>query len=388
MALAKGVSILLFVLFFGEIKAAPADTLIVIFDRQNFVRGDSIEIEIYTEPYQSIAPAQTLHLWIDNVKTGQRWKYRYPFLKGRYKIALKINDRIPNGVYAFNFLLQNQFLTIKGKLINATDQDTAVNFMATSKNKIPIIDGANLQPGGYFTINNLYFTDSVFFGFSPVQQKKENNLHIVIETPADSLFIPEAMLTEFIHVGSTDIAGTDSGNIKTDYSFGFKDNNDKKLLQEVVVKTKVKKAIEEYSEKYVGGLFANEDTRTLDFLESDEAMSYPDLFTYLTIKFPNLTQKISAENGQQFLTHRNETVDIYVDEFLDTDFSLSSVSLQDIAMVKFFPQSFRLGGGINDNGLGGSIAIYTKQPQDRKGNKLSNYSFYIKGYTAKNAEWK
>ena len=388
MALAKVVSTVLLILFFLQIKAAPADTLVVIFDKQNFVQGDSIEIEIYTEPYRSNPPAQTLHLWIDNIKTGQRWKYRYPFLKGRYKVGLKINGRIPNGVYAFNFLLQNQFLTIKGKLINATDKDTAVNFMATSKNKIPIIDGADLQPGAFFTINNLYFTDSVFFGFSPVQQKKENNLHIVIETPADSSFIPEAMLTEFIQVGSTDIAGTDSGNIKIDYSFGFKDNNDKKLLQEVVVKTKAKKAIDEYSEKYVGGLFANEDARVLNFLESDEAMSYPDLFTYLTTKFPNLTQKINAENGRPYLTYRNETVDIYVDEFLDTDFSLSSVSLQDVAMVKFFQQSFRLGGGLNDNGLGGSIAIYTKNPQDKKGNKLSNYSFYIKGYTQKNTEWK
>ena len=144
------------------------------------------------------------------------------------------------------------------------------------------------------------------------------------------------------------------------YSFEIKD---KKLLQEVVVQTKAKKAIDEYTDKYVGGLFGNGDARTLNLLDSEEALSYPDLFTYLTFKFPNLVQKINAETGQPFLTNRNETVDIYVDEFLDTDFSLSSVSLQDIAMIKFFSQSFRLGGGINDTGLGGSIAIRSLKTQ-------------------------
>ncbi|MEO6539525.1 MAG: hypothetical protein ABIN74_00990, partial [Ferruginibacter sp.] len=90
--LTKTGSILFIVLSSMVIKAAPADTLVAIFDRQNFVQGDSIEIEIYTEPFRNNQPAQTLHLWVDNVKTGQRWKYRYPFLNGRYKIALKIND--------------------------------------------------------------------------------------------------------------------------------------------------------------------------------------------------------------------------------------------------------------------------------------------------------
>ena len=75
----KAVSILVIVLCALETRAIAADTLVVIFDRQSFVHGDSIEIEIYTEPYKSNPISKTLHLWIDNVKTGQRRKYRYPF---------------------------------------------------------------------------------------------------------------------------------------------------------------------------------------------------------------------------------------------------------------------------------------------------------------------
>jgi len=53
-------------------------------------------------------------------------------------------------------------------------------------------------------------------------------------------------------------------------------------------------------------------------------------------------------------------------------------------MVKIFSPGSRLGL----DGFGGSVAIYTRRMSSRPGNKLSNYSFYVKGYTQKNAEWK
>ena len=175
MAPVKIISILLIALCFLQVKATASDTLVVIFDRQNFVQGDSIEMEVYTEPYQKNQPAQTLHLWIENVKTGQRWKYRYPFLKGRYKISLKINDSIPNGVYAFNFLLQKKFLAVYGKLKNAAYDDKAVNYIATTKNKAPIIDGAELDNNSSFKIDNLFYTDSVILDFRLYRKVKQTN---------------------------------------------------------------------------------------------------------------------------------------------------------------------------------------------------------------------
>ena len=99
-------------------NAASSDTLVVIFDRQNLLQGDSIEVEVYSEPFSQHQPAQTLHLWIENIQTGQRWKYRYPYTKGRYKFSLKINDSIPAGTYALNFLLQKKFVLKKSSLPN------------------------------------------------------------------------------------------------------------------------------------------------------------------------------------------------------------------------------------------------------------------------------
>ena len=230
----KLLSILLCALSSLHVKAISSDTLVVIFDRQQFVQGDSIEMEVYTEPYQNNQPAQTLHVWIENVKTGQRWKYRYPFLKGRYKVSLKINDSIPNGVYAFNFLLQKKFLAVYGKLKNAEYDDKAVNFMATTKNKAPIIDGAEVDNNGSFKIDNLFYTDSVYFGFSPAQKTKLNRLKIAIETPLDSVFTPTATLTEFVTIGTGEALKEDA--VEKGYVFTIADKKDKQLLQEVVLK--------------------------------------------------------------------------------------------------------------------------------------------------------
>ncbi len=390
MILTKAVSILVFVLSALAVKATASDTLVVIFDRQQFVQGDTLNIEVYTENYAEHTgdkvdqPAQTLHLWIDDKKTGRRWKYRYPFLKGRQKIALRISDSIPNGDYAFNFLLQNQFLAIKGKIVNVTKQDTSINFLAKGKNKVPIIDGADVQASGNFKIDQLYYADSVLFSFSKPINKKENPLKLIIETPLDSAFIPEAIANEFIIVGNTGII-PNSGMSASPYIFDLNDHPDTRLLKEITLQTKAKKQLDEYISKNVSDLFGYDDAKTLDLMDSDEALSFPDLMSYLVYKFPELRQMSNSENGQPYLTLRNETVDIYVDEFMD---DISRVSIQDVAMVRFFRQSLRLSSGMNNEGFGGTIAIYTKKPEDKKGNKLSNYTFYVKGYTPKNIVWK
>jgi hypothetical protein len=381
---AKIISILLLVFTSLQLKALDTDTLVVIFDRQNFVHGDSIEIEVYTEPYKTDQPAQTLHLWIDNIKTGQRWKYRYPFLKGRYKFTLKINDSIPNGNYAFNFLLQKKFLAIKGKLKNAREEDNAVNYMAISKNKAPIIDGAELETDGSFKIDNLFYTDSVYFGFSPEKKSKANPLKISLETPIDSAFIPELSITEFITIGKVETQNVPIDSVKNNYDFFQEGRKDKRLLKMVVVQTRVKTKREKFENENVSGLFASDNAKTIDFYESDELKNYTDIFSYLTANIAGMAAVNDPETGRQFLYWRNEKVNIFVDEFMDSDFSGNSISVQDIEMVKVYSPGSRLGL----DGFGGSVAIYTRRFSSRPGNRLSNYSFYVKGYTQKNSEWK
>ena len=377
----KIISILLFALSSLQAKAAKADTLVVIFDRQQFVQGDSIEMEVYAEPFRADQPAQTLHVWIDNIKTGRRWKFRYPFLKGRYKFSLRVSDSIPNGMYAVYFLVQNKFLAVKGKLTNAAEEDTAINFIATTKNKAPIIDGVELNNDGSFKIENLFYTDSVYFGFSPVKKSKVNPLKISFETPIDSAFIPESSTAELITIGyTTDIPVDYVGN----NIMSKLNRKEKDLLKEVVVQTKQKGKREKFEKENVSGLFASDNAKTIDFYENDELKNYPDIYSYLTANVAGLTTYNDEETGKTILYWRKEKVNIFVDEFLDVDFSPISLSVQDIEMVKIFSPGSRLGL----DGFGGSVAIYTRRMSSRPGNRLSNYSFYVKGYTKKNADWK
>lgn len=376
----KTFSLLVFVLVAFAVKAAASDTLVVIFDKQHFVQGDSIEMEVYTEPFRADLPAQTLHLWIDNLKTGQRWKFRYPFVKGRYKFSVKISDSIPNGKYAFNFMLQKKFLAVKGKLKNAEEEDKEMNYVATTRNRAPIIDGVELGSDGSFKIDNLFYTDSVYFTFSPAQKSKANRFKISIETPIDSVFTPEASLTEFVTIGPDEITNAEAA--EKGYVFS---TDDKKhtLLQEIVVKTKQVSKREKFENENVSGLFASDNARTLDFYENDDLKNYPDIYSYITANVAGITSYNDEQSGKTVLYWRNQNVNIYVDEFYDANFSPISLSVQDIEMVKIYSPGSRMLDGFN-----GAVAIYTRRMSSRPGNRMSNYCFYVKGYTPKNTDWK
>lgn len=380
--LTKAVSLLTVFLLALIPGASASDTLIVIFDRQNFLTGDSIEMEVYSEPYRKDLPPQTLHLWIDDVKTGRRWKYRYPFIKGRCKMALKINESIPGAVYAFNFLVQEQFLAIKGKVVNEAAAEKTINYIARARNKAPIIDGVELEEGGRFTIDHLYFTDSAFFGFTPPQRKKENKLRIGIETPIDSVFEPAAISTEMITIGKADQTIVPAAG--ETYSFSMLRKMDKELLEEVVLQSTQSAKRKKYEAANVSGLFAGDDAVTFDFYENNELENYGDVFSFLTAKMPGLRTETSPETGQPVLYWRRDKTDIFIDEFADTDFSPYSISIQNIEMIKVYRPGTRMGL----EGSGGTVAIYTKRFSNRAGNKLSNYSFVVKGFTPAKSEWK
>ena len=126
------------------------------------------------------------------------------------------------------------------------------------------------------------------------------------------------------------------------------------------------------------------NAKTFDFYENDELKNYPDIYSYLTANVAGITSYNDEASGRTILYWRNEKVNIYVDEFLDVDFSPISLSVQDIELVKIYSPGSRLGL----DGFNGSVAIYTRRMSSRPGNKISNYSFYVKGYTQKNTVWK
>jgi hypothetical protein len=386
--LAKKIGCVLFTLIIlCKGYAQKNDSLSILFNQYQFAVGEMIIIEATIDNYDSLkATPQTLHLWIDNLNTGKRQKYKYAMLNGYLKFVIEIDSTISNGKYAFNFLLDKRFLTINGKVEKGINEAKSINYVASAKKKASVINDVTINADSSFTIKDFYFLDMALFTFSPTKKSKENSLQINISTPLDSVFTPLSTVTEFITIGKD--SETENKNSNGDaYSF-VQYKVDKKTLQEVIVIGKKKTEAEKFDEKNSKGIFTMGDPKVIDFLSTEDHLTYPDIYTYLQAVLPGIQVVSNSNNGQPLLRWRNETVDIYVDEVYEEDFNPNTISMQDVAIVKVYRQSYRLTGGAMGNGFGGSIAIYTKRRNNYTSNKLSNYTFYIKGYNNLYNIWK
>jgi hypothetical protein len=373
----KGSSILFFLSIANFSCAQKNDSISVIFNQYQFKQGENIFIETTID---------TLHLWIDNLSNGKRQKLRYPMLNGYLKVALKVDSTIADGKYAFNFLLSKQFFAVNGKVEKGIPDGKHINYVVSAKMKAPVVNEVTMNPDNTFAVQNFYFVDTVLFSFSPVIKSKENNLQVTINTPLDSAFVPIATTNEFITIGKTN--EEEAYNISSNnYSF-IQYKKDKRILQEVIVTGRKKNETEKFDEENSRGVFTMGDAKVIDFLSSNDHLSFPDLYSYLQTIIPGIQVVTNANNGQPLLRWRNETTDIYVNEVYEDDFNPNNISLQDIAIIKVYRQGYRLQGGSLGDGLGGTIAIYTKGKNNYNSNKLSNYTFSIKGYTDLFTNWK
>lgn len=370
--------------FIGNlVHAQTADSITVQLSNNQFKQGDSIGIEVTLQHYASVAKTATVQLWVENIKTGRRWKFRYPLINGYINAKLKIDSSMPAGVYAFNFLLQKTFFSLTGNVMNATKKDKLLNYVMIAKNKQSIIDVVTLDQQHSFSIHNLLFRDSAFIIFSR-PGKKKNDLLINVSTALDSAFVATASSTRFISIG---MAGNDIGaKIPDTAAYVFKTDNTryKIIMPEVVIKSRSNKRLQDFDNENTTGAFTGSDAIILDGLSSDEIANAPDLYTYLTIKVGGLRLETDNTTGNQSFTWRNQPVDMYLNEIrLDPEVPMF-INPSDIAMIKVFRPGTSLSA---DAGAGGAIAIYTKTGQYSKATNR-NYSFYITGYTGLEAEWK
>ena len=361
--------------------AQNTNSIIVQLNKEVFAKGDTINIEATLPNYAAIAKTATLQLWIENVKTSRRWKFRYPLINGYINAKLKIDSSMGEGTYAFNFLLQKTFFSLTGYAANAAKKDKLLNYIMISKNKEAVVDVAALNEQKSFSIRNLLFQDSAFIIFSRPKQKN-NDLQVDIKTTLDSSFVPAASVAKFIFVGDTTapLKKADTSG----YVFNPDDTRYKIVLQEVVIKTKSNKRLEDFENENTTGSFSSADAIVLDGLSSDEIANAPDLYTYLSIKVGGLRVETDNESGNRSFTWRKQPTEIYINEIsLDAETPLW-INLADIAMIKIFRPGTSL---TSDAGAGGAIAIYTKTGEYKQANNR-NYSFYILGYTGLETIWK
>ncbi|MBL7744466.1 MAG: hypothetical protein JNN00_13410 [Chitinophagaceae bacterium] len=203
------------------------------------------------------------------------------------------------------------------------------------------------------------------------------------------------------------IAGRSSDDLlskKLPQEYRIAIENDKQVLKEVIVTSKLKTPLELLEGKYVSGLFSGYSQHTIDLVNSDEAITYSNIFEYLELKVPGLTvlkpdyesedkpgstsADMLKDYGPRYeLYYRQSFVSvssqgpipmtIYLDEVIASTQTIAGIPAHEIAMIKVFGSFVGFTGG----GAGGVLAIYTKKNGENLNRPSPSQVIHYNGYS-------
>lgn len=382
---------------FSVITAAATAqvTTVLAMNELSFKAKDSIEFNWNGTKVGMNYPLATMHLWIDDLQTGQRWKFRYPIVNGEAAGALAISEDIRPGTYAFNFLGANHHLEIFGRMRNVRVK-LALNYKTGNTDTIAVYEKPGsvaqntryslmsragllydsvlrIDDEGHFRIPPLIFGDTARLAFNLARERSSYMMEMV--TPLDSVFTPFFTKTVFITVKGKDrVKKADTA----EYQFSFKDPYPTAVtLEEVKVSGLTK--LQKYEKENVSLWFRSLNSRTYDGLDNNQLSTYVDLWDFFRSHIVGLT--VSGAGFQRSAMWRGQPVVFFLDE-VPIDPNLITIHPADVAMVRAFPP----GSMMTMQGPGGAVAIYSK----RGGGSVprSNFSFSIIGYTQGASSWK
>lgn len=338
----------------------------------------------------------SLHVWVDDINGGTRWKYRYPIINGKASGSLEIPATMKPGSYAFNFMGSETYLEMKGQVKKIrvktarnhqtgkmdtiytqeapgwVGQEIKYNLM----NKEGILFDSSLQVNaeGAFRLPPIVFGDTANLTFKP--EKTNDRYFIFLETPLDSAFTPFHTQTVFVTVKQQEYLTADTIPMdSTRYSFMLEDPyRDAITLEEVFLTGRSK--VDKFEKQYVSPQFRNSmDGKTFDGLDPDSELSRStNIFTFLQAYVPGL----QLRNDLITVTAlwRNDPVTFFLDEIRIDPAALRLMPPSDIALIKTYPAPASMTSFV----FGGAIAIYTKRGEYAP-NAGPRYSFVINGYT-------
>lgn len=372
----KSIILAAFLLAFANVQAA--DSLMVTLNSNHFEKSDTIKFNCIYKYTEKKNAASTLNVWIENLETNKKWKFRYPLVNGKISANLIINEDLPAGKYAMNYLVQNQFFEFNGKVKDYNPKSKGLVYLMLTKNKSKYINDLQPNADGTFKLPRLEFEDSASFVFSPMS-KRRDDLFINTTTPLDSAFTPVIVHTEIITIGSPIYVNATDSTIP--YIFNATIFKKSVTLEAVIVKSVTKKKVQKFDEEYSTGLFSGKEAKFFDGIEGTDISSSTDVFRFLQGRIAGLSIGYDAL-GNLSVTWRGSHVALYLDEFrIETD-SPPYINPSDVAMIKVYPPG---SGGPNNKG---AIAIYTKRGDYTDSSSTRNYYFIVRGFTPAESVWK
>lgn len=358
-------------------KAEASDSLFIKINKYQFNKADTLNVECDYKYMNPDKANMTLNIIIENIEKTKQWRYRYPLLNGNVMPSIIIDSSINDGRYAINFVVQQDFLKVEGKLRGPQTKSKGLNYLMLAKNKNNYLSVLQPEKNGNFSTPKLLFEDTAQFVFSEVG-KQINPLYIDLKTSIDSIFTPIAQQTQFITIGSE--KSSIENNNDEPYEFDIIELDPKFTLNEVLITSIKKKKVEVFDERYSSSLFKSGSPTIFDGIESFQIGNAGDVFFFLQGRVAGLN--ITRDNtGRYNLSWRGGPVDIFLDEMRVDENVVNFINTYDIAMIKAFSP---MGGGPSGNG---TIAIYSK-----RGGYLEDmtrkYNFKVNGYTPLISTWK
>lgn len=114
--------------------------------------------------------------------------------------------------------------------------------------------------------------------------------------------------------------------------------------------------LQQLDEKYASGMFRSDNAYTIVAMNDPASVSYFNVFQYLQGRVPGLYIYQNSFINAPFLSYRYGQPVLFLDEMRVDAQTLSSINMNDIAIIKVFPPPFMGTFG----GANGAIAVYTK----------------------------
>ncbi|MFT3936503.1 MAG: hypothetical protein QM726_22945 [Chitinophagaceae bacterium] len=326
--------------------------------------------------YYFFSTSDSASMYLDLVMLTNGWR--------RYKW-----DSVFAGKPPVAAIKESNFLSLDGKLIGmragSFSADTKLNGILQTKDSSKSFLSLPVNRKGEVLEDGFIFYDfaKLYFQFNDKKLVFDNSLlHVsngLYKSP-DQLLLPDESKKTGRELDTNLVALNIKKNSEdTKVALMRAKKEKEQVLQEVVVKGKVKSNEQKLDEKYASGMFSGGDSHNFDVMNDPFAAGSQTVFQYLQGKVAGL--QINTSGGTPSLSWRGGTPVFYLDEVQSDVSFVQNLNMNDIAYVKVFsPGSV---GVISSTG-GGAIAIYTKKGGDRTPDDKAKGLGYVQlaGYTA------
>ncbi len=309
--------------------------------------------KIHNPAYYFTANTELVKSHLDLVMQTNGWR--------RFNWNELAKNRYPNINYPKDSLYLALSGTVNGVIPGTTNMESLI-IMAKQKDSKTQMIFSSIDAQGRFRESAYVFYDTiiVYHQFPKTSLYKNASIKYMPDR-LPAIFNNSKSNASRYYSNSTDTSGSGYNFKLAMDRFALLDFYKGKVLENVVIKSKIKPAIEVMDEKYSSGLFGGSDAYKFDMVNDPLSGAYQNIFTYLQGRVAGL--QINQSGGLTELQWRGGTPQVYLDEMLTNVDMIATIPVNDVAFIKVFRPPF-MGGSMG--GDGGAIAIYTRRGDDFK----------------------